>query len=297
MRYLLIFITLIWSELSPGQEKTIWLMAPSIHFENAEQKTAAEQKINSILRHNHRENFKVTILSNPNRGFALSYYLHVRSMTSTPKWPDYVFYYQHSRFLSFDLQEMLGSDLNEHFDVTKVERDFDISQSLTPKFIEQLLSEKSRLSLKRTFFYKQRLETFSSWFYDKNPPTQLLEISTWPLQELNRLFITRSGNQTKFILFLCPERIRYMNDLLGDGGWTDIVDRMIWKQESISVEQQKKYFTAFSVTTFVLPRRFRDLNRKEYLKAGTTVELNSTGKQRWIDMIGATIADIKSPIK
>jgi hypothetical protein len=297
MKHFLPLLLILWTTPCFSQEKQIWIVAPGITIENSEKKAALEKKLLEVFKQNHRENFKATLLLNTAQGFALSYYLQLDKDASIITWPDYVVYYQPARFLSFDLKEMLSSDLDDYLKFSKMDKDAYKAQPLTPSFLEHLLPDASQDALKKSLFYNRRLQEVKSLFPEPDTEDQMLEMSIWPLQELNRLFVTKSGNKTKFILFLSPERIRYTRDILAGNGWADFAGRLMWGDVSISRQKVKEYFRSAPFTTFMLPKRFGDLQQQEYLKADSTVELNSTGTQKWTENIGAAIADANSPVK
>src|SRR5437868_8757051 len=97
--------------MHPAYAKEIWLLTPGFHF-SRDEKEKLEEKIQETLKKNQRDGFVVKIIPNSTQGYALSYYLQLRS-SEAKSWPDYVVYYQPARFLSYDLQEMMLSDLDE----------------------------------------------------------------------------------------------------------------------------------------------------------------------------------------
>lgn len=122
-------------------------------------------------------------------------------------------------------------------------------------------------------------------------------MSIAPLQTLKNFIEKKSSKKTKFVLFLSPERIRYKRDIFGDATWANYLAQAFWSDISISRRQQKEFLHVYSLNSYFLPRRFADLHQMSYLKKDSRYNLNSTGVERWIDYIGATIADKQSPIK
>lgn len=296
IRQILLFLVFLLSPPAFAGVKSLWIIAPHVFLANEEKRVIAEERLNSILNKNGIESLKVSIVPDVSKGFATTYYLNF--WKNNPKeWPDYLIYYQPARFLAFDLEELLLSDVGPHQFITSLDKNIDAKQDLAPKFLESILSDNSRKTFKKLIYYRKRLAEVGPWFFEKDQDRLLMEMSTWPLQTLQYFMQEKSGKKTKFLLFLSPERVRYQSDIFANKSWAGLVAQIFWIDKSFSRPRLKELLQNVDLNTVLLPTRFGDLNQRVYLRANTVTTLNSAGVERWTELMGSTLSDPNSPIR
>jgi len=274
----------------------IWIIAPGIFSEKNDLLESTEKKVESSIKHFGKDGIKIKIIANTKDGFSVSYYLFLKKFDNKSL-PDYIVYYQPARFFSYDLEEFLLADVDDSLNILSIDNSSYKKQDLRPKFLENFFLGETLDKLKKYLFLKSRITEFTSTFADPDQDECLMDMSSWPLQQLARHFLTSPGNKTKFVLFLSPERIRYFKDLFNQNKLTDAIIRLVNGEMNISRSKQKDLMRSLPLNTYFLPARFGDLHQREYLMENSTIHLNSAGIDRWAEFMGAAIADAKSPIK
>lgn len=296
LRKCLLFFIILFSSVAYGEPKSLWIIAPHVFLGNEDKRLLAEERLNATLQNSGISTLKISIVPDVSKGFATTYYLNF--WKNNPKvWPDYLIYYQPARFFSFDLEELLLSDVGPLQYITNLDKNIDAKQELTPKFLEKILGDDSRKTFKKIIYYRKRLAQVGPWFLEKDQDRLLLEMSTWPLQTLQYFMQEKSAKKTKFILFLSPERIRYQSDIFAFHSWAGMIAQLFWIDKTIARPQLKELFPSVALNTVYLPTRFGDLNQNVYLRANSRTTLNSAGVERWTELMGSTLSDPNWPIR